>query len=153
MSGTLENVLQILSATSDQAFDELADLMKPENHSRVEMQETYEEALGYDPTTYFDRRDMKDIVSRIEDDPNTPDAALDYIKDQGDTLIDDAFEKFDSEREVFLQAAVEQVIEEDTGVEIDADLPEDFEDSDFDNDSDGDDSEDSGEYDESEDDY
>lgn len=141
MNGTLENVLQIVSATSDQSFEDLADLMRPEDHSREEMQETYEETLGYDPTTYFDRRDMKDIVERIADDPNTPDEALGYIKDQGDDLIDDAFDQFDSSREVFLQAAVEQVIEEATGVEVNADLSDDdFDDeSEFDDESDGDD--------------
>jgi len=141
MNGTLENVLQIVSATSDQSFEDLVDLMRPEDHSREEMQETYEETLGYDPTTYFDRRDMKDIVERIADDPNTPDEALGYIKDQGDDLIDDAFDQFDSSREVFLQAAVEQVIEEATGVEVNADLSDDdFDDeSEFDDESDGDD--------------
>ena len=84
---------------------------------------------------------MKDIVERIADDPNTPDEALGYIKDQGDDLIDDAFDQFDSSREVFLQAAVEQVIEEATGVEVNADLSDDdFDDeSEFDDESDGDD--------------
>ena len=147
MNGTLENVLQILSATSDQSFDDLADLMKPEDHSREEMQETYEETLGYDPTTYFDKRDMKNIINRLASDENTPDEALDYIKNQEETLLDEAFEQFDSGRGVFLQAAVEQVIEEATGVEIDADLPEDFDDFD------DDDSDESEDFDDQEDDF
>jgi len=149
MSGTLENVLQIVSATSDQAFDDLADLLKPEDHSREEMQETYEETLGYDPTTFFDRRDMKAIADRIKNDPNTPDEAVDYIRDQGENLVDEAFEQFDDTREVFLQAAVEQVIEDATGVEVDADLPDEYEDPDYEDESSDD--EESDDYDDQED--
>lgn len=138
MSGTLENVLQIVSATSDQSFSDLVDLMKPEDFSREEMQETYEETLGYDPTTYFDRRDIETIVDKIVDDVNTPDEALGYIEDQKESIVDDAFEQFDSNREVFLQASVEQVIEEATGVEVNADITDDDE-SDEDEESDDDD--------------
>lgn len=150
MSGTLANVLQILSATSDQSFDDLTDLMKPEDYSREEMQETYEETLGYDPTTYFDRRDMKGIIDKIANDSNTPDEALDYIKDHEETLINDAFEQFDDGREVFLQAAVEQVIEEVTGVEIDTDLSDNYEDFEDGHDNENDES---GDFEDSEDEF
>lgn len=152
MNGTLENVLQILSATSDQSFDDLVDLLKPDEYSREEMQETYEETLGYDPTTYYDRRDMQAYAERLANDLNTPNEAVDYIKDQGDALIDEAFDQFNDSREVFLQAAVEQVITDATGVEIDIDLSEDYEDLMDDEDSD-DNEEDSEEYDDSDDEY
>ena len=45
----LKEILQIATANSEDAFDDLADLMSPEKFTKEELSSNMEEALGYDP--------------------------------------------------------------------------------------------------------
>jgi hypothetical protein len=130
MARRLEELMDIVRATSDQDVDDFVDLMKPDSFSRAEMQQVYEETLGYDPTSYFDKKDIGNISDRIATYPDTPQEAVDYINDSKEELVDTAYDIFDDGRQEFLQAAVEQAIEEATGVAVDADVIEDEDDDD-----------------------
>ena len=116
----LGEILQIVSANSEDAYDDLADIMRPENASREEMSTMLEAALGYDPISHYDKQTISGIVSDIEADENTPIEVVSYIENNRSDIIDRAYEVFEDGRDTgFLPAAVEEVIEEATGVEID----------------------------------
>ena len=152
MADRLKQILDIAKANSEDAFEDIIDLMKPEGKNRYEMGETFEEVLGYDPITYYDKQQLGKIADEISLDPMTPSEIVDYLKDkeQRVSVINRAYEIFEEERdETFLPAALEEALEEETGVSVSINVEED--DYDYDDDGELDDLGDSGDDDEDED--
>ena len=46
---------------SEDDYDDLLNIMHPENYKDDEMEKIYEDQLGYNPLTYFDSRHLKKI--------------------------------------------------------------------------------------------
>ena len=131
MSERLKQVLDIVTSNSDEAIDDLLELMSPEDHTREEMGQTFEDTLGYDPTCYYDKKQLGQIADDIADDPATPSGVVDAINDGKEDLIESAYNIFaDGRDSAFLAAAMEEAIEDSTGISID--IESDEEDDDLD---------------------
>lgn len=111
----LKNILDIVSATGEESDSILAELLKPENMTREQAQEMFEDAVGYDPTSYFDKKDIENHINSLMDDDNTPDDVVSVISEDVPGIVDSAFDKFDESRQEYLEAAVADVIYEATG--------------------------------------
>ena len=122
MEGTLKRVLDIISSSTDEDVDAFLELLKPEDHSREEMQVVYEDTLGYDPTSYYDKEDIKRIATKLEEDDSVDEEIQSFISNSKEDLVDAAYKIFDESRPVFLQAAVEEAVEDATGTSIDVEV-------------------------------
>lgn len=145
-SERLKQILDIVKSNSEESIDDLLDLMQPEGKSRYEMGETFEETLGYNPISYYDEQQLRKIADEIADDPTTAPEVTEYIKDgdHKESLVSRAYEIFESERDTtFLPAAMEEAIEEETGISVSIEVEEDD-----DEDSELDDNESEGDFDE-----
>jgi hypothetical protein len=111
----LKDILDIVSATGDESDDILLDLLKPEDMTREEAQVAFDDALGYDPTTFFDRRDIENHVESFIADDSTPENISSMVADEKATIIDDAFDIFDANRESYLRDSVAEAVYQNTG--------------------------------------
>lgn len=121
---SLKEVLDLIQADDDQSVADLYDLMRPDQHSDAEMQAMYEDALGYDPTTFFEKREMANIANRIMDSDVVPEEASTYVRDNFDDIVTSSYEAYQENKPIFQQAAVEQCISERVGIDIDLDVPD-----------------------------
>ena len=129
----LKEIIDIVTANSEENVDDFLDLMKPDSHDRDEMSAIYEETLGYDPSSYFDKRELGNIADAIAGDPETPSAVVDAIGESKDDLVETAYNIFAEGRSAaFLPAAMEEAIEELTGIPVDIDVEEDEDEDDDD---------------------
>lgn len=106
----LKNILDIVSASGEESDEVLMDLLKPEKMTREEAQVAFDNALGYDPTTFFDKRDIENHVESFIADDSTPDDISTMITDSKDLIIDEAFDIFDANRESYLRDSVAQAV-------------------------------------------
>ena len=106
----LKNILDIVSASGEESDDVLMDLLKPEKMTREEAQVAFDNALGYDPTTFFDRRDIEEHVESFIADDLTPANISSIVADDKATIVDMAFEKFDDARQEHLATAVSEAV-------------------------------------------
>lgn len=122
---SLKEVLDTIQANDDQSVEDLYDLMRPDQHSDAEMQAMYEDALGYDPTTFFEKREMVNIANRIMNSGDVvPEEAIVYVRENFDDVVESSYEAYLENKPIFQQAAVEQTISERVGVDIDLDVPD-----------------------------
>ena len=127
MADRLKQILDIAKANSEDAFDDIIDLMKPEGKNRYEMGETFEEVLGYDPITYYDKQHLEKIADGLAEDPETSIEVYNIMKDSAkrEAVIERAYEIFEEERDItFLPAALEEALEEETGVSVSINVEE-----------------------------
>lgn len=118
---TLQNLLDIVTANSEDVIDNFLDLMRPDDFTREEMGVIYEDTVGYDPISYYDKKDMRDYADQIAENPTTPQEVVDYIKESRDELVEEAYSLLDLSRENNIQACVESVINDKFGIDLDLD--------------------------------
>ena len=137
MSNTrLEQILDIVNANSEEAVDDLLTLLHPEDHTKEEIQESYEEVVGYDPTSYFDKQEIDEIICSIRDDVGTPSDVVEYITHEKEELIKESYEHFESDKLEHLSDAVNKVLKDKFGW---SNLEDDIEDLELDDDAEDDD--------------
>ena len=134
----LNDILDIVSASGEESDEVLMDLLRPDRMTREEAQIAFDDALGYDPTTYFDKRDIEDHVKSFIVDAAIPENISTIVADDKTTIVDDAFEIFDANRETYLRDSVVEAVYQNTGYNSSDDEYEDDEMSD-DSESDDDD--------------
>ena len=101
---------------------------------REEAKEVFERIFNYDPVSYYDKKDIAEIVdSKLED------AKYSHLEDDRDDIIDESYEIFDGNRHIHLDSAVKTALDLRMGADDDDDindirkqLSDDFDDEDFD---------------------
>lgn len=122
----LKEILDIVSANSEEDVDNLLEMMSPQNYTRSEMSEIMESGLGYDPISYYDKIRLGDLVDQMKEDSNLPDDVDTLLKDK-EALVDASYDAFDENRDSYLKDSLDQVIEEKTGYTDDDDSEDDDE--------------------------
>ena len=133
----LNDMLKMLTSSGEESDALLADLLKPESMTREEAQETYDACLGYDPTTYFDKRDIGKHIDNFIESEDTPDDVATAVVEEKDLIAREAFARFDEYRQDYLMDAVSDAITDVTG--YDAAIREELENLDDEEDEDEDD--------------
>lgn len=111
----LEEILQIVSANSEEAVDDFLTLLSPEKSSKEEIQSTFEDVVGYDPTSYFDKQAIGEKLDGIAESNETPEETSSYIKDNRDDAIQEAYDAFEESKPAFFDSVINDVLEEKTG--------------------------------------
>ena len=115
MANRLEDILAIVTANSDEAVDDFLVLSNPENHTKEEVQQSYIDIVGYDPTNYYDIRTLREMLDKMKHSNDIPRDVIDTIESDEDSIIDDALERYELNKESHLSDALNFVIEERTG--------------------------------------
>ena len=129
MNSKLNDLLAIVTANSEENVDDFLTLLSPDTTSREEIQQTFEDTLGYDPTSYFDKKDIREKVDDILDG-DIPEHVQDYIASDKDAVVDEAFDKFDENRSDYLDEALNTVLMDNTDWSPDSDSDDDEEEDD-----------------------
>ena len=129
--GRLEEILQIVSANSEESVDDVLTLLSPDALPKEEIQETFEEVLGYDPTTYYDIKDIHDRIDKIMES-DIPEEVVDFLSSDKQLVAQESFDVFEENKPRYFDESISQVISDKTGHDI-------MEESDIDNDDDFDD--------------
>ena len=103
----LEEVLQIASANSEEAFDDLADIMSPDKFTKEELSSNMEQALGYDPISYHDKRFMEEYFDKLLDSPDISSADKLSMKDDKEKILSDAYAMYQADSEGAMMSAVD----------------------------------------------
>ena len=131
MATRLEEILSIVTANSEEAVDDFLVIAHPENHEKEEIQETFEEVIGYDPLSYFDKKELGEKLDSMIENHETPEDVAEDLADQKDEIVDAAYEIFDDSKSDYLDEALNEAIEEKVGYVADPDNDDDSND-DFD---------------------
>ena len=83
---SLKEVLDICNASGEEGYDNLFKIMEPTDE-RDEMGPIYEEALGYNPITYYDVKDIEKLIDDVESD-----TVREMINEHKDEIIDTVLE-------------------------------------------------------------
>lgn len=110
----LKEIIDIVTATEENSFDDLVELLKPEDLDRYSAGEVYESCLGYNPTSYFDKREITEKVKSL-DTSNMPEGVASIVIDESDRISDFAYEIFDERRSEFMDEAIDAAVSEVTG--------------------------------------
>lgn len=86
-------------ATLDEA-DELIDKLINIPVDRDEAKTVFERILNYDPVSYYDKKDIAKIV-----DSKLDEAKYSKLEDDRDEIIEDAYDIYDNNRRIHLDAA------------------------------------------------
>lgn len=121
MSTRLRELCDMLSADSEDAFDDVISLLKPEVMSRNEMSVNFENVVGYDPISYHDKKELTSSVEALRDtDMLTPEQE-EYLTDKGNVVVDDAYDRFNSKyRSNALNDALTETLADTVGVDYSA---------------------------------
>lgn len=92
-------------ATLDEA-DELVEKLINIPEDRDEAKAVFEKILNYDPVSYYDKKDIGEIV-----DAKLNEAKYANLDDDRQEIIDDAYEIFDNNRHVHLDAATKMAFD------------------------------------------
>lgn len=130
--GRLEEILQIVSANSEESIDDVLTLLSPDALPKEEIQETFEEVLGYDPTTYYDIKDIHDRIDKIMD-ADIPKEVSDFLASDKQLVAQESFDVFEENKPKYFDESISQVILDKTGHDImeDTDLEDDDDDDDI----------------------
>lgn len=101
-----------VSSTSEEGLDPLLKLMNPSS-DRLEMGDVYDDVLGYNPITYFDKEEIRSLTKLCEKYAPEPTAAL--IKDMEEEIINQTFIRFNTNRSAQLNKDFAAVIKNLTG--------------------------------------
>lgn len=101
-----------VSASSEQDVDYLLKIMSPSN-DRDEMGKLYDEILGYNPITHFDKEDIRSMLKKCEE--KAPDPVATTIKQQEDYIINETLAKYNEGRDNRLAMDLCNVIKNITG--------------------------------------
>lgn len=129
--GRLEEILQIVSANSEESVDDVLTLLSPDALPKEEIQETFEEVLGYDPTTYYDIKDIHNRIDKIMEEADIPEEVSDFLASDKQLVAQESFDVFEENKPKYFDESISQVILDKTGHDImeDTDL-EDVDDDD-----------------------
>ena len=117
------DLLDIVTANSDENVDDYLELLQPDAVNRYEMGAKFETTIGYDPITYFDRKELNRMIDALiesnvsKNDPEkkpVPEWLKEALKDEKNRidLINRAMEIYDSCRDdLFLPNALMNAIE------------------------------------------
>ena len=111
----LNEIIQIVTANSEESVDDLLTMLAPDNTIKEEMKETYEGVLGYDPISYYDKKELSEKVDTIIDSKDTPEDTASYLVDNKEDVISDSYDIFDANRSDYLEDVLNDVIEDRTG--------------------------------------
>lgn len=112
----LKEILDIVTANGEEAVDDLMQLMRPEEYNRDDMGQTFEDTIGYDPTSYYDKKDIKEQIREFQDEESVPDEVYEYLR--SDTIEEDAYEKFDDVRMDHVRNVVVDTVLDETGYDL-----------------------------------
>ena len=128
--GRLEEILKIVNANSEESIDDVLTLLSPDAVSKEEIQETFEEVLGYDPTTYYDIKDIHDRIDKIMD-ADIPEEVVDFLASDKQLVAQESFDVFEENKPKYFDESISQVILDKTGHDImeDTDLEDDDDDA------------------------
>lgn len=118
----LKEILDIVTANSEEDVDSLLDMMSPQNFERSEMSEVFESTIGYDPISYYDKKRLAEMVEELEVSPDISEDVSELIKDSRESIVDEAYEVFDDNRDEYLKKSLDHVVEDKYGYEPDTDL-------------------------------
>ena len=95
---------------------------------REEAKDVFEKILGYNPVTYYDRKDITSLVdSKLEN------AKYSHLEDEKDDIIEDAMDIYDTNRRIHQDSAVNAAFDMRMDIDdIKKQLADDFDDEDFD---------------------
>lgn len=111
----LQEILDIVNATEESSYDDLAELLKPEALDRDSAGEIYSATLGYDPTSYFDKKEISDKVHTLATESDIPEDVSTSILDDEEDIAETAYNKFEERRSDFMDEVIEETITEKTG--------------------------------------
>ena len=101
--------------TDDDIMDVIIKMSEPEKMDRKEAQETYTEYLGYDPTTYYDEKEIDDKLRKFEIEEGNPRSLV----ENDDAIVDSAMKIYEMNRDYNEASAIKQAMKL---VEIDEDI-------------------------------
>lgn len=121
MSTRLEELCKMVSADSEDAIDDILDLLKPADMTREEMSVNFEQAVGYDPISYHDKKELSGSVEALRDtDILTPEQE-DYLKEKSMVVVDEAYDRFNtSYRPTALNDALTETLADLAGIDYSA---------------------------------
>lgn len=108
----LENILAIVTATGEESVDDLLTLLSPEKHEKEEIQQTFEEVIGYDPTSFYDKRGIEDAVDEASVRMDYAEEVRDEIVKNKETIASAAFTAFDNGKPGAFRHHVENTLRE-----------------------------------------
>lgn len=118
MSARLDEICKIVSANTDDAIDDLIDLMKPESMSREEMRSNFESVVGYDPISYHDKKEISDSVHALRDIVVLSEKQEDVLAENHEEIVNDAYDRFnDKYRSDALNDALTETLADWAGID------------------------------------
>jgi len=125
MSSRLEEMVKLVTADSEESVDDVLALLSPEKHDKEEMQQTFEEVIGYDPINYYDKEGIKLAVDEASERVELSEEVRLQIAKDKEQLADAAFESFDSAKPSAYRHHVDRILEEEGLLESDSEEEED----------------------------
>jgi hypothetical protein len=111
--GTLLNYIEATaSASSEEDVNKLLQLMSPTN-DREEMGTMYEESLGYNPITHFDKEDIRGMLNNCTH--TAPASVVNAIKEKEEYLISETLSVYNKDHSVRLAKSLCSVLHDTTG--------------------------------------
>lgn len=92
----LQEILNTITATGEESVDDLLPLLSPEKHEKSEIQQTFEEVIGYDPVDYYDKKGIREAVDDAAVRVDYPEDVRNEIVKNKETIADAAFIAFDN---------------------------------------------------------
>lgn len=114
MSKLLDYIVRCNNATYDDAVDDILKMADPGNYeSRDEMEDHFEECLGYNPLTYFDRKFIEQQFDEVI--VNAPYSVRDQLRSKHDEIIERTLECIDDVNDTILRKVFIDVIKDTIG--------------------------------------
>lgn len=110
----LNDILAIVSANSEESIDDFLTLLSPEVSSKEEIRQTFEDTIGYDPVSYFDKKEIKEKINNLLEE-DIPDEVSDYLTSDTEEVVNDVYEVFDENKSQYLDEALNTTVYENTG--------------------------------------
>ena len=114
MSKLLDYMVRCSNATYDDAVDDLLRMADPTNYdSQDEMEDHFEECLGYNPLTYFDKKFIEEQFDEVI--ASAPYSVRDQLRTKHDEIIDRTLECIDDVNDTVIRKVFIDVIKDTTG--------------------------------------
>lgn len=108
----LKEIVAIVTASGEESVDDLLTLLSPEKHEKAEVQQTFEEVVGYDPTNYYDKKGIEDAVDEASVRMDYPEEVRDEIIKNKEAIAGAAFTAFDNGKPGAFRHHVTNVLQE-----------------------------------------
>lgn len=118
MAKHLNELLDIINASDPEAGEDFLKLLQPEKLDRYEMGSLMEATLGNDLTSYYDKKEISDYLTLIENHELIADDLKEFIRSNREEIIKDCYDDYDSTRPVFTHGAVDGYLEERFGYNV-----------------------------------